>query len=110
MVVERQGQARDVLGPHFPLPIFPDWNEALLFVQSNLDAPRQLDQWQVQVQDWWQCRKATLAFQLQQDLMHPWRYDHHPEFVLTLYATAAHSSKFSWAVSPACSLPSAAGS
>ena len=71
MVVERHGQARQVLGPHFPLPIFPDWNAALKFVESTLISPRQLDQFQGQVQAWWQSRKATLAAQLHHDLMHP---------------------------------------
>ena len=73
LVVERQGQASQVLGPDFPLPIFSDWPSALVFVQSNLAKPLALDQMQVQVQAWWQRRKFSLSALLQQDLFHPWR-------------------------------------
>ena len=73
LVVERQGQARQVLGPDFPLPIFPDWPAALCFVQSHLSNPLMLDHWQAQVLAWWQGRKASLSIHLKHDLLHPWR-------------------------------------
>ena len=73
LVVERQGQARQVLGPDFPLPIFPDWPAALRFAQSHLASPLALDHCQAQVLAWWQGRKASLSAHLKHDLLHPWR-------------------------------------
>ena len=73
LVVERQGQARQVLGPDFPLPIFPDWPAALRFAQSHLASPLALDHWQAQVVAWWQGRKASLSAHLKHDLLQPWR-------------------------------------
>tara|TARA_B100000674_G_C37975050_1_gene978884 strand:- start:513 stop:1442 length:930 start_codon:yes stop_codon:yes gene_type:complete len=70
VVVEREGQARQVLGHDFPLPIFPDWPAALMFVRSNLPKPLVLDQMQDDVQSWWKRRKASLSALLHKDLLY----------------------------------------
>ena len=68
LVVERQQQALTLLGPDFPLPIFPSWEAALADVEALLKHPHQLDQLQHQVSAWWVSRKVALGLQLRQDL------------------------------------------
>ena len=72
LVVERYGQARQVLGHDFPLPIFARWSEALSFAQLQLSRPEHLNHLQALVNEWWQSRKASLSVQLHRDLLNSW--------------------------------------
>ena len=68
LVVERQQQARTLLGPEFPLPIFSDWPAALQFVQHYLRHPEQMDEQQRRVCHWWHQFKEGLSLRIREDL------------------------------------------
>ena len=69
LVVERHNQARALLGPAFPLPVFDSWAQALAFVQHQLPNPEGLNQLQHQVQRWWSAYRQDLAASLRASLL-----------------------------------------
>ena len=68
LVVERQQQARSLLGQAFPLPIFDSWPQALAYAQSHLGQPARLTAMQHQVHSWWSAYKGALVTGLRNSL------------------------------------------
>lgn len=66
LVVDVAGQAVPLLGPHFPLPVFESWLEALGYAQAQLAQPLGLDALQRQVVSWWKSRCREFSSALQQ--------------------------------------------
>ena len=66
LVVDVRDQARTLLGPDYPLPIFSSWSTALHFAQAHLAQPERQDELQQVVTTWWQGRCQQLAIALQQ--------------------------------------------
>lgn len=61
LVVDRAKQAMPLLGPHYPLPIFGSWLEALGYAQDQLVQPWALDALQRLVVGWWHSRCEQLS-------------------------------------------------